>query len=106
MTYQPDPGTTLAATDAMRSGQETYTCDQVAYLLQLAFLSGAGHRNAMDTAEMVAQWSIHTTPLATSAQRKAQRLEVYAATIGPATYMGGPVDWETGLPVQPTQDAA
>jgi hypothetical protein len=99
VTYKPDPGTTLAAIEAMRT-QDTFTRDQVAYLIAVAYQVGRRHTLAEDLAETVACWDEHATPAQTRERRIAARIAAYERTSGPATYLGGPVDWETGQPVR------
>lgn len=106
MTYQPDAGTTLAAVDAINSGQQTFTRAQVAYLMHLTFLSGIEHARTFGTAILIAGWDINTTPRRTRDLLIAERLAEYERTAGPARYTGGPVDWETGQPVRHLEVAA
>jgi hypothetical protein len=92
------PGTTLAAVEAMRS-QDTFTRDQVAYLVHLAYETGRLHGYAGEMADTVECWQEHVQPRVTRAQRQAARA---AAMRNPpaGTYLGGPVDWETGTPLR------
>lgn len=70
-------GVTLKAVDALRDPNvQHFTRDQVAYLMHLAFLSGAEHRRAHDTAEMIASWDVAATVQETRAQRIAWELEL------------------------------
>lgn len=105
MTYKPDPGTTLAATEAMRT-QDTFTRDQVAYLIAVAYQVGRQHTLTQDLAETIACWDEHATPPQTREQRIAARMAHYERTSGPARYHGGPVDWNTGQPVRHLEVAA
>jgi hypothetical protein len=101
VTITLDPGTTLAATDALkhRRGQ-TWTDEQVAYLIALAYQTGRLHGFADDLAETVETWREHVSPARiTRAQRKAAR-EAQMRNPPAGTYMGGPVDWETGKPLR------
>jgi hypothetical protein len=53
----PRAGVTLKAVDALRdTNVQHFTREQVAYLMHLAFLSGAEHRRAHDVAELMATW--------------------------------------------------
>lgn len=92
-----NPGTTLAAVHAMQT-LDTFTRGQVAYLIALAYETGRLHGYADDLADTIGTWQEHPAPARlTRQQRIAQRLADY----GPAPrYTGGPVDWETGLPVR------
>lgn len=99
MTYQPDPGTTLAAVEAMRT-QHTFTREQLAYLIAVAYEIGRRQTLAEDLAETIACWEQHDTPAQTRDARKAARLAAYDRAAGPVRYHGGPVDWETGVPVK------
>jgi hypothetical protein len=100
VTITLDPGTTLAATTALqhRRGQ-TWTDEQVAYLIALAYQTGRLHGYADDLAETVETWRDHIQPdRPTRAQRQAQR-DAEMRNPPPGTYMGGPVDWETSQPL-------
>lgn len=101
MTNNLDPGTTLAATEALRSRRgRPWTDEQVAYLVALAYDTGRRHALAADLAETVACWQENHTPAQTREQRVAARLADMERRSGPPTYRGGPVDWETGLPLR------
>lgn len=94
MTFQRDPGTILAATEAMRT-RDTFTRDQVAYLIALAYDTGRIHGYADDLAETVGCWQNYAPPpRLTRKQRIAERLAEYERTAGPAAYRGGPVNWD------------
>lgn len=95
MTLQP--GVTLAACHALTGPQELFTRAQVAYLIDLAYQTGLAHGRAYDEAQLLTGWLEHHTDPPTRADRIAA--EVNRA--GPATYRGGPVDWDTGQPVTP-----
>lgn len=96
-----DPGTTLAATDALRHRRgRQWTDEQVAYLTALAYETGRLRGHADDLAETVATWNEHATPAQTREQRVAARLADMERRAGPAVYRGGPVDWDTGQPVR------
>lgn len=63
-------GVTLKAAEALTDpGRQYFTREQVACLIHLAFLSGAEHRRAFDTAELIATWDANTTPRRTRQQR-------------------------------------
>lgn len=100
MTSTLSPGTTLAAVEAMR-GQDTFTRDQVAYLVHLAYETGRLHGYAREMADTVECWQDHLQPRATRAQRKAAR-DAVMRNPPTGTYTGGPVDWETGQPLRET----
>lgn len=97
-------GVTLRAADALRNGQETFTADQVAYLLHLAYESGRTATYLGDLAELYANWEAHRHEWQrTAEQRRAERRAVYdryAAESGRPPYYGGPVDFETGRPLR------
>jgi len=115
VTYQPDPGTTLNAADALRSGQQSFTREQVAYLLHLAYRTGLHQNRSAGTAELVATWAAkHQRP-----PTRAERIAVEVAAMAAETarihkqrgwpvdyeYTGGPVDWDTGLALRPASEA-
>lgn len=110
MTYQPDPGTTLAAAEALFGDQQVFTRDQVAYLLALAL----DQRRITDLAETLATWAAaeHAPPSRTPrvaariAEMTANTRQIHRARGWPDDYeyTGGPVDWDTGLATQPAQD--
>lgn len=102
MTITLDPGTTLAATEALleRRGQP-WTDEQVAYLIALAYRTGRIHGYAEDLADTLGGWQEHApAPQLTREQRKAERLAAYERDAGPPRFAGGPVDWETGEPLR------
>lgn len=49
-------GSTLRAADALRSGQQTFTADQVAYLMHLAYEAGRTGAYLGDLADLYAGW--------------------------------------------------
>lgn len=107
----PSAGGILAAADALTSGQETFTRDQVAYLLRLAYDSGRTAQYVGDIAELHADWARHPQQRATAEERYQQRMAEMAASAAQINaelgrppgyrYDGGPVDWETGRPLAP-----
>ena len=106
MTTTLNPGTTLAAAHALRTRRGgTWTDEQVAYLIHLAYQSGRAAAAAEDLAETVACWQQHLPPQVTREQRVQARLAQMEAAAGPATYRGGPVDWDTGRPAQQREAA-
>lgn len=98
MTYKPTPGMTLIAVAAMQR-QETFSRAQVAYLIAVAYEVGRRHTLAEDLHETIACWDADATPIQTREKRIAARLAEYERLSGPPRYHGGPVDWETGQPV-------
>jgi len=113
----PTAGSVLAAAAALQDPtRDTYTRDQVAYLMHLAYLSGGTARHVGDIHEMTATWARHPHERATAEQRHAERMaEMTAAAtrinaeLGrPADYeyRGGPVDWATGRPARRLEVAA
>lgn len=102
MTITLDPGTTLAATEALRTRRgQGWTDEQVAYLIALAYQTGRIHGYAEDLAETLGTWREHAAPARlTRAQRIQARLAEAERLYGPARYTGGPVDWETGRPLR------
>jgi hypothetical protein len=76
---RPTAGVTLKAVDALRDQDvQHFTREQVAYLMHLAFLSGAEHRRAFDLAELIATWDANSTPQQTREQRIAYEMQRYA----------------------------
>jgi hypothetical protein len=74
----PRAGVTLKAVAALTDPNvQHFTREQVAYLIHLAFLSGAEHRRAFDHAELIAAWDVNTTPLRTREQRIAWEMAEY-----------------------------
>jgi hypothetical protein len=104
VTYQPDPGMTLAAVEAMGS-QQTFTRAQVAYLVAVAYEVGRRHTLSEDLAETIACWDEHDTPRDVRARRVAARISAMTSSHA-SDYLGGPVDWETGQPVRDLGAAA
>lgn len=95
MTTTLDPGTTIAAAAALQHRRgRTWTDEQVAYLIALAYESGRAAAAAEDLAETIACWQQHLPPVLTREQRVQARLDAMAAAAGPAMYRGGPVTWE------------
>lgn len=103
----PSAGVTLAAAEALQDPtRETFTREQVAYLMRLAYDSGRTATYLDDIAR------IHCTGLdnaflrRTYEQRVADELADIEARFGPPRHHGGPVDWETGRPVRHLEVAA
>lgn len=70
-------GVTMKAVDALTDPNvQHFTRAQVAYLIHLAFLSGAEHRRAHDTAELLASWNVSMSIEETRAQRIGWELEL------------------------------
>ncbi|GIE79073.1 hypothetical protein Aph02nite_50230 [Actinoplanes philippinensis] len=104
-----DAGTVLRAGEALLGEQETFTREQVAYLIDLAFESGLRFRAAYAEGEMLASWARHHGAPPTRAERiaaelaavdRAARLRAEREGRPYRVYRGGPVDWETGAPVR------
>jgi hypothetical protein len=93
-----EPGTTLAAVEAMTS-RETFTRAQVAYLVHLAYETGRLHGYAGEMAETVECWREYVQPRTTRVQRQAAR-DAVMRNPPAGTYTGGPVDWDTGRPLR------
>jgi len=71
-------GVTLKAVQALQDPDvQHFTREQVAYLIHLAFLSGAEHRRAHDLAELLASWDINTPPRRTRQDRIAWEMRQY-----------------------------
>jgi hypothetical protein len=70
-------GVTLKAVEAA-GGQQTFDRAQVAYLIHLAFLSGAEHRRLFDAADLAATWEDNTAPRVTHEMRVAAEMRLYA----------------------------
>lgn len=106
-----DAGTILAAADALRSGRQTFTGQQVAFLLSLAYDSGRTATYREDVAEMHSVWEDRRAMRRTYEERVAERMAAYAAAAERINvklgrppgyvYLGGAVDWETGQPARP-----
>jgi hypothetical protein len=106
----PSAGGILAAADALRGPQTTFTRGQVAYLMRLAYDSGRTARYVEDIAELHAGWARHPAHRRTADDRYRERMaqmEANAAQVNAElgrppgyVYRGGPVDWETGQPVR------
>jgi hypothetical protein len=76
---RPTAGVTLKAVEALRNPDvQHFTREQAAYLMHLAFLSGAEHRRAFDLAELIATWDANTSPRRTREQRIAFEMQRYA----------------------------
>jgi len=114
----PAAGEVLAAVDELRS-QQSFTRDQVARLMQLAFDSGryAGYKE--DLAELREVWASRAEQRESYEQRVTGRIadmERCAAHLAvrmheangrlPWKYEGGPVDWETGRPLRESASQA
>jgi hypothetical protein len=93
---QDNPGTVLAATDALRWRRGgLWTDAEVAYLIHLAYETGRLHGYSEDMAELVGTWQEHAPPPRfTREQRIAERLAETERLYGPPRYRGGPVAWE------------
>lgn len=94
----PTAGGILAAADALQGPQKTFTREQVAYLMHLAYDAGRTATYLDDVAELHANWARQRDPRPAAEQRIAQRAADMAEQGG--DYRGGPVDWETGKPVR------
>lgn len=101
-------GTTLRAVAALRT-HRTFTADQTAYLMALAYDSGRTCAYREDLAEMHSVWEDHADRRRTYEQRVADRMaEMDRSARARAEregrpyriHPGGPVDWETGQPVR------
>lgn len=84
-------GVTLSATEALQGDQQVFTREQVAYLIELAWMSGLSHGRLYDQAELIATWDAATSPRETREQRVAREI----AAAGPEKFAGG-------LPTPPT----
>ena len=101
----PTAGGILAAADALQDPtRQTFTREQVAYLLHLSYDSGRTAQVVGDLAELHAGWARHPIQQATAEERYQERMAEMAASavqvnaeLGrPAGYRydGGPVPWE------------
>ncbi|MEU7677923.1 hypothetical protein AB0C42_24285 [Micromonospora taraxaci] len=107
----PSAGDILNAADTLQGPQQTFTREQVAELLQLAYDSGRTARYVADVAELHADWARHPQQRPTADERYAERMALFAACAAQVNadlgrppgyeYHGGPVDWETGRPLAP-----
>ncbi|MDG4770677.1 hypothetical protein [Solwaraspora sp. WMMD792] len=104
-------GTVLRAAEALGE-RETFTREQVAHLLALAYQSGRADRHAAEVAELRASWTERPVPRPTREQRiraEVDAMAAYAAaqeTTWRGQYPGGPVDYETGRITRPAGAAA
>lgn len=106
----PSAGGILAAADALQGPQQTFTREQVAYLMHLAYDSGRTARHLDDVAELHAGWARHPRQANAAQQRYRERMAEMAAQAAQVNaelgrppgyrYDGGPVDWETGRPLR------
>jgi hypothetical protein len=101
VTYQPDPGTTLTAVDAIRDGQELFDRAQVTYLMHLAFGSGLFYGHSFDVADMLATWAAHGI----EQPSRAERIAAEVAAAGPAKFAGGLPQPPTYYPADPARVA-
>ncbi|MGW3808832.1 hypothetical protein [Micromonospora sp. NPDC005113] len=98
-TYTPTAGGILAASQALQATtRQTFTREQVAYLMHLAYDAGRTATYLDDIAELHATWARHRDPQPTAEQRYRQRMADMAERGG--DYRGGPVDFETGHPAR------
>lgn len=108
----PSAGGILAAAAALQDpARQTYTREQVAYLMHLAYDAGRTARYVSDLAELHAGWARHPIQRVTAEERYQQRMAEMAAAAAQTNaelgrppgyrYDGGPVDWETGRPLRP-----
>jgi hypothetical protein len=91
------PGTTLAAVEAMRS-QDTFTRDQVAYLVHLAYTSGLATGHTRQVVELLDTWAERpATPL----PDRAARIAAEVAAAGPPRFLGGLPKPSDSYPAEP-----
>lgn len=90
--FAPSPGGILAAAEAVH-GRDTYTREQVAYLVALAYRSGRVHGAAEDIAEDVACWREYAAPAPTREQRVAERMTSMRGTTPPPPLRLDDPDW-------------
>lgn len=107
MSTTPSAGGILAAADALRGPQQTYTREQVAYLLRLAYDSGRTATYLDDLAQWHCTWADRPFLRRTYEQRVADETADMAARAARqpwntlrGQHPGGPVDWETGRPIR------
>jgi hypothetical protein len=87
VTVTLDPGTTLAATQALTSRRgQTWTDEQVAYLIALAYHNGLTDGHDHRTAELLATWAEHPAEPQPTRQ---DRIAAEVAAGGPALFTGG-----------------
>src|SRR5918995_1852441 len=101
-----EAGHVLSAADALAGGQETFTREQVAQLVAMAFDSGRTSTWLEDIAETVSVWEDRAEARATYEERVQQRIkemehraEMARLRAGLPTkepYLGGPVAWGDG----------
>ncbi|MEU4570804.1 hypothetical protein [Micromonospora sp. NPDC023956] len=110
MSTTPSAGGILAAADALHSPQQTFTRDQVAYLMHLAYDSGRTAHHLEDVARLHCTGIDNAFLRRTHEQRvadeiadmtaRAERLHADMGRPPGYEYRGGPVDWDTGRPVR------
>lgn len=111
---RPSAGVVLNAAEALRGGQELFTAPQVAVLMALAYDAGRTARYTQDIADMHAGWArtqwrrTHEERVAAELAEMDRQARARAAREGREyrPHPGGPVDWETGLPVRSVREAA
>lgn len=111
---RPPAGVILRAADALTGGQQTFSAAQVAVLLSLAYDAGRTAAYAEDIADRHAAWAAGHWRIARADRIAAELADMdQAARVRAARdgrpyrpHPGGPVDWETGLPVRPAREAA
>jgi hypothetical protein len=105
----PTAGTVLSASVALRERRGRAWSDaEVAVLLRLAYESGRTDSYRDDLAEVVCVWSDHLEARPTYEERVAARIECMRTAAGRdrPDHPGGPVDWETGLPLRQPEAVA
>ncbi|WP_200214960.1 hypothetical protein [Micromonospora coerulea] len=109
-----EAGTVLKAAAALRRGQQTYSGEQVAYLMHLAYDSGRTATHLDDIAATHANFAGQNWRLTYEQWVAAQLDEMDRAARARAEregrpyrpHPGGAVDWETGQPIQRLEIAA
>ena len=106
----PSAGDILAAADTLQGPQQTFTRDEVAYLMHLAYDAGRTATYVEDIAELHATWARNPIHRPTAEQRYRERMaemdalgQARAAAEGRPyrPHPGGPVDWHTGRVLAP-----
>jgi hypothetical protein len=107
-----EAGTVLKAAAALQRGQQTFTGEQVAYLMHLAYDAGRTATILDDLAQVHASFAAHSWRQ-TYEQWVTAQIAAMEATADRqpwntwrGQYPGGPVDWETGRPLHRLEIAA
>lgn len=95
MTFHPEPGEILAASESLSGApKESFSRAEVAFLIALAYKTGRVQSLAEDQAERsLERLPEKLDPDEVRQRRRRERLADYERRSGPARYNGGPVSW-------------